>query len=140
MDKHMNKHKFTDKEKDYITNNAMKYTISEIAENLGMRYASVVYFLNVNNIPHLSCKSKYYESKLSPREFEVLKLMAKGYSNKEIADELFLSITTIKTHITNIYGKLLLTGDNCGHSEIRVKAVLMYLDQGEGLLNEIRKC
>ncbi len=138
MNKHMNKHKFTDKEKEYIRENAKTSTISEMAEALGLRYASIVYFLNVNKIPHLSRTGKC-ESGLSPREFEVLSLMAKGYSNKEIADELFLSITTIKTHLSNIYGKLLLTGDNWGHAEMRVKAVLMYLNQGEGLLNEVWK-
>jgi DNA-binding CsgD family transcriptional regulator len=46
------------------------------------------------------------EFDISSREFEVLKLMAKGYSNKEIADELFISINTVKTHTSNLYSKL----------------------------------
>ncbi|WP_420318641.1 response regulator transcription factor [Ekhidna sp.] len=43
---------------------------------------------------------------LSKREIEVLDLMAQGYSNQEIADKLFVSLNTAKTHISNIYSKL----------------------------------
>ena len=43
---------------------------------------------------------------LSDRETEVLKLMAAGLSNQEIAEQLFISIHTVKTHGTNIYTKL----------------------------------
>lgn len=43
---------------------------------------------------------------LSEREFEVLKLIHTQKSNKEMADELYVSINTIKTHLRNIYSKL----------------------------------
>jgi ATP/maltotriose-dependent transcriptional regulator MalT len=43
---------------------------------------------------------------ISSREYEVLELMAQGYSNQEIAEKLFVSLNTIKTHITNIFLKL----------------------------------
>jgi DNA-binding NarL/FixJ family response regulator len=43
---------------------------------------------------------------LSPREFDVLEAMAKGLSNQEIARELFLTESTIKTHSSNLYSKL----------------------------------
>ncbi len=43
---------------------------------------------------------------LSQREKEVLEYLSKGYRYKEIAEKLFLSIETIRTHIRNIYGKL----------------------------------
>jgi len=43
---------------------------------------------------------------LSEREMEVLKLAAKGISNKDIADELFLSPRTIQAHLGNIFNKL----------------------------------
>jgi len=43
---------------------------------------------------------------LSEREFEVLKLLAAGLSNREIAQRLYVAVNTIKTHIRNIYGKL----------------------------------
>ena len=43
---------------------------------------------------------------ISDREYQVLELLAKGHSNQEIADSLFISLNTIKTHIANLYQKL----------------------------------
>ena len=43
---------------------------------------------------------------LSSREIEVLKALIEGLSNKEIGEKLFISISTVKTHIINIYSKL----------------------------------
>lgn len=43
---------------------------------------------------------------ISPRELEVLQLMAEGYSNQEIADKLFISLNTVKTHTSNLFSKL----------------------------------
>lgn len=43
---------------------------------------------------------------LSNRELEVLQLMARGLSNQEIADQLFLSLPTVKTHSSRLFEKL----------------------------------
>jgi two-component system, NarL family, response regulator LiaR len=43
---------------------------------------------------------------LSARELEVLQAMAEGLSNQEIAARLFVSLNTVKTHSSNIFGKL----------------------------------
>lgn len=43
---------------------------------------------------------------LSQREMEVLELMSQGFTNQQIADKLFLSIHTIKTHGSNLFVKL----------------------------------
>lgn len=43
---------------------------------------------------------------LSQREMEVLVLMSQGFTNQQIADKLFLSIHTIKTHGSNLFVKL----------------------------------
>jgi DNA-binding NarL/FixJ family response regulator len=43
---------------------------------------------------------------LTERELAVLRLMAGGRSNAEIASELYLSETTVKTHVTHVFGKL----------------------------------
>lgn len=43
---------------------------------------------------------------ISPRELEVLQLIAKGHSNSKIASELFVSVNTVKTHVSNILVKM----------------------------------
>jgi DNA-binding NarL/FixJ family response regulator len=57
-------------------------------------------------------------SDLSRREEEVLGLICKGYGNKEIADQLHLSIETIRTHLKRIYEKL--------HVRCRTEAAMKY--------------
>lgn len=48
----------------------------------------------------------FARSRLSQREIEVLKLVAQGNSNQQIADQLFISLHTVKTHARRINGKL----------------------------------
>jgi DNA-binding CsgD family transcriptional regulator len=43
---------------------------------------------------------------ISKREYEVLELIAQGLSNQEIADKLFVSVSTVKSHTANIFAKL----------------------------------
>ncbi|AQQ54391.1 response regulator [Planococcus lenghuensis] len=43
---------------------------------------------------------------LTEREMEILLLLAKGYSNQEIADELYIALKTVKTHVSNLLSKL----------------------------------
>ena len=43
---------------------------------------------------------------LTSREMEILMLMAEGKTNQEIADELFIALKTVKTHVSNILSKL----------------------------------
>lgn len=46
-----------------------------------------------------------FPEKLSKREEEVVQLVATGLSNKEIADKLFISVRTVKAHLTSIFSK-----------------------------------
>lgn len=46
------------------------------------------------------------ETQLTPREQEILRLVARGLSNTELADTLMVSENTVKTHVKNILGKL----------------------------------
>ena len=43
---------------------------------------------------------------LTARERDILALLTKGYENQRIADELFISLKTVKTHVSNILSKL----------------------------------
>ena len=49
------------------------------------------------------------QSGLSAREKEILDLIALGYRNKEVAAKLFISVSTVKSHVHNIYEKLHVT-------------------------------
>ena len=49
------------------------------------------------------------DAEISAREMELLQLMANGLSNQEIADNLYVSVNTVKTHITNLFFKLEVT-------------------------------
>lgn len=62
---------------------------------------------------------------LTPREREVLALMAEGRSNASIARQLWLTERTVETHVSSILGKLDLAPSEDGHR--RVLAVLAYL-------------
>ncbi len=59
---------------------------------------------------------------LSDRELEVLQLMARGSANKQIAGDLSITESTVKTHVANIFQKL-----EVGH---RTEAVTKAISQG----------
>ena len=61
---------------------------------------------------------------LSRREKEILELLCRGYANKEIADNLHLSIETVRDYLKSIYDKL--------HVRSRTEAVLKALQAGKG--------
>jgi DNA-binding NarL/FixJ family response regulator len=66
-------------------------------------------------------------SALTPREREVLELMAEGRSNQAISDRLFITERAVEKHVTSIFGKLRLPADAADHR--RVLAVLAFLRQ-----------
>jgi len=68
-------------------------------------------------------------AQLSPRESEILKLAAQGLRNKDIANALFLSVRTVKAHLTNIFNKM-----GVGS---RTDAIITGLREGYITLNEI---
>jgi DNA-binding NarL/FixJ family response regulator len=64
-------------------------------------------------------------SSLTPREREVMELMAEGRSNQAIAERLVVTLRAVEKHVTSIFGKLRLPADEQDHR--RVLAVLTYL-------------
>jgi DNA-binding NarL/FixJ family response regulator len=69
------------------------------------------------------------EGLLSQREMEALQLAAKGMSNKDIANELFLSVRTVKAHLSNIFSKF---GVSC-----RTDAIIKGLREGYITLEDV---
>lgn len=65
---------------------------------------------------------KAWFAELTPRELEVLRRMARGLSNGELAEELILSEATVKTHVARIFAKLQLRD--------RVQAVVLAYETG----------
>jgi NarL family two-component system response regulator LiaR len=59
---------------------------------------------------------------LTPREIDILRLVARGYSNQRIADTIYLAEVTVRSHVSRILGKLGLTN--------RVEAALWALREG----------
>ena len=75
----------------------------------------------------LACRPEGPLDELTPREREVLALMAEGRSNRSIAVELVVSDRAVEKHVTSIFDKLSLPATGQGHR--RVLAVLAYLDR-----------
>jgi NarL family two-component system response regulator LiaR len=67
---------------------------------------------------------------LTEREVAVLRLVARGHSNREIADDLAISEATVRTHVSNILGKL--------HLASRTQAALYALREGLASLDDAR--
>ncbi|GAF72833.1 unnamed protein product, partial [marine sediment metagenome] len=68
--------------------------------------------------------------RLTQRELEVLRLAAKGMSNKNIAQELVLSVRTVQSHLQNVFGKM--------HVGSRTEAVVQALRKGWLTLEDTR--
>jgi len=83
------------------------------------------YFKSQNKIPSVKEDSEH----LSSRELDVIKLAAKGFTNKEIADKLHLSYRTVEGHMRDVFNKL-----GVGS---RTEAVLFGLKKGWFTLEEL---
>jgi two-component system, NarL family, response regulator LiaR len=77
---------------------------------------------------NLSPKPPQKGQQLTGREIEVLRMVAQGKSNRQIADELVLSLGTVRAHLSNILGKL--------HLASRTQATLYALREGLASLED----
>ncbi|WP_339538528.1 LuxR C-terminal-related transcriptional regulator [Pseudomonas sp. RA_15y_Pfl2_54] len=80
--------------------------LHQALRELELRQPNVLQALNNKIAEDAAAQTLSNYGVLSQRELEVLRLIAKGYSNQQIADELFISLHTVKTHARRIHGKL----------------------------------
>ena len=78
---------------------------------LGLRFTKTKETVVVKEVPVLTREFVMDEAQLdqlgiTAREFEILKLIARGMSNREIAEKLFVSENTVKTHSSRLFDKL----------------------------------
>ena len=64
------------------------------------------------------------QQSLSPREIEVLELVASGLSNTDVAAALFVTETTVKSHLAHVFTKLGATSRTAAVSEARARGIL----------------
>jgi DNA-binding NarL/FixJ family response regulator len=108
----------------------LKDRVSDVAEFLDAlrRVAEGGSALDPEVVAQLLARSRHPLGDLTPREREVLALMAEGLTNAAIADALVVGGGAIEKHINNIFAKLGLAPDERDHR--RVLAVLRYLGTG----------
>lgn len=82
------------------------------------------------NLPVSSTSEETTDQSLTERELEVLSLAAKGLSNKDIADQLYLSARTVQAHLSTIFSKLEVGS--------RTEAVVLALRRGWLSLDDTR--
>jgi len=87
----------------YLTKNSGKQKVVEALQQLKVGGAPMS--VNIARMVVESFQNKQH-NELTDRENDVLNLLSKGQSYASIADQLFLSVNTIKTHVRNIYEKL----------------------------------
>lgn len=73
---------------------------------LGLKYRKQKVLVTYRETTNPEEAQRSGENILTERELKVLRHIEHGHSNQEIADQLFVSLNTIKTHVNNIYSKL----------------------------------
>ncbi len=83
-------------------------------------------------------------SKLTQRQVEVLELVAQAYTNEEIANKLFITRDTVKTHLKSIYRRFDFSYCNNTSSVFRLRIALLWLQHKSRILgldnHEILEC
>ena len=131
---------FTEDEKVYaaIKAGAMGYLLKDSSPQEILKAIRQVYQGEMSMRPSIANKLMHElqrtsnmtptEDPLTAREVEILKLVAQGLSNQEIAEKLVISERTVRTHVTNILSKL--------HLANRTQATLYALREGLADLDE----
>jgi DNA-binding NarL/FixJ family response regulator len=94
---------------------------ADLAAVIRQAVASTVFYAVANASPVAAVQQEW---DLTPRETEILRALAEGQSNKQMAQQFWLSAQTIKYHLTNIYRKL----------EVSSRTEAMHLAYEHGLI------
>jgi DNA-binding NarL/FixJ family response regulator len=98
-----------------------------LASNIPRGLAPAVRAVYADGVVFPRCERRHAGSAaLSFREKQVLRLAIQGHTNDEIADELVLATSTVKSHLTSAFAKL------CVHSRIEAAALLLNPENGAG--------
>lgn len=73
---------------------------------LGVRLTQPKEVVVIRDAPFVVDKARINSLGITPREYEILTLIAAGLSNREIAEKLFVSENTVKTHSARLFDKL----------------------------------
>jgi DNA-binding NarL/FixJ family response regulator len=90
----------------YVGAVALMFTALGIWAGLKLTRPKIVRQIVETDTPFRLDEENLRKLGISRREYEVLELIAAGHSNQEIADKLFVSTSTIKTHVSNVLAKL----------------------------------
>ena len=115
----------------YLLKDSSPHELIEAIRNVHARRSSLhpdIALKLIQEINKPSANLPLTEEPLTEREVDVLRLVARGLSNQDIADQLVVSERTVRTHISNILGKL--------HLANRTQAALYALRQGIANLDE----
>lgn len=105
---------------DYITKPFDHQVILNLVEEILLKN------IHTNGIQNSIKRLKKFTN-LTPREYEILELLARGLSNSEIGEQLFIHYKTVRNHITNIFSKQSINS--------RSKAIVLARDAGFGFKN-----
>lgn len=116
----------------YLLKDTMPQKILQVIRNVAMGQATLEPEIAQRLLEHVT-KSKRPNARLTqepltPREVEILKQVAKGSTNLEISNNLVVSERTVRTHVSNILGKL--------HLANRTQAALYALREGLATLDD----
>jgi len=90
----------------YVLKTASAFEIAEAIRKTADGQSVMAAQVTGKMMERLRKPTSHLHDDLTEREQEVLQLMARGMANQEIADELFISLKTVKTHVSNILSKL----------------------------------
>jgi DNA-binding NarL/FixJ family response regulator len=109
----------------------LKQSVPDVATVVRAIQASIngMVMLDPGVVANLKPRQSSALSQLTPREFEVLQLIAQGFNNASVAEHMVIAEKSVETYINIIYQKLGLTREAGVHP--RVKAAIVFLEESQ---------